>query len=208
MSDINISFPYNIVFLAREGVMKIIVQKSENAIKTFHLLSNLTIKNIISFLKENSPCSPSRIARELNISPSVASKWLNEMRKYNIVNARWKTTSVEERPLKLYSLVPNVLRFEFVLNEPRVDRIKPEQRLSFRGEGIAEFKDGDRKGIYASLESMAFRFDGATAIILKEVSKGGYTLQELRVKFEGVEEFDSSFRHLFTLGLIGIEQEK
>ncbi len=40
--------------------MKVVVQTSESAIKTFRLLSNLTVKNIINYIKESGPSPPSK----------------------------------------------------------------------------------------------------------------------------------------------------
>jgi predicted transcriptional regulator len=186
--------------------MDVVVQKSENAIKTLNLLSNLTISNIIDFLKENGPSSPSEIARKVNISPSTASRCLQELRKYNLVKARWKTTSIDERPLKIYTFVPNVLRFEYVLNKPKLEDIKPKNLVTFRGENICEFKDDKERGVYVSLESMPFRFGGLTADVIKEIEKNNYTFEELKNKFsEEAEEFTNAFRHLLTLGLITLK---
>ena len=185
--------------------MKVIVQESEDAIKALHLLSNLTIKNIVNFLKENGPSPPSQIARGVNISPSTASRCLQELRKFNIVSAKWKTVSVDERPLKVYRLVPNVLRFDFVLNEPKTNGIKPDHLVKFKGSGLVDFKDGDKKGIYASVESVPFRFTDLTASILKETERVP-TFKDLKAKFaEDEEGFKEGFKKLLTLGLIKVE---
>lgn len=185
--------------------MKVTVQKSEDAIKALHLLSNLTIKNIVNFLKENGPSPPSKIAREVNISPSTASRCLQELRKFNIVAAKWKTISIDDRPLKVYRLVPNVLRFDFVLNEPQTGSIKPEHVVRFRGSALVDFKDGDKKGLYTSMESVPFRFSDVTASILKEAERSP-SFKELKGKFaEDEEGFKEGLKRLLTLGLIEIE---
>lgn len=185
--------------------MKVIVQESEDAIKALHLLSNLTIKNIVNFLKENGPSPPSQIAREVNISPSTASRCLQELRKFNIVAAKWKTVSIDDRPLKIYRLVPNVLRFDFVLNEPKTSSIKSEHVVKFKGSALVDFRDGDKKGLYASLESVPFRFSDLTASILKEAEKSP-TFKDLKDKFaENEAEFKEGLKRLLTLGLIEIE---
>lgn len=183
--------------------MKVVVQTSESAIKTFRLLSNLTIKNIISYIKENGPSPPSRIAKGVGISPSTASRCLQDMLKYNIVKARWVTRSLEERPLKVFSLVPNILRFEFVLNDQDMRSLRPSHEVKFAGDHFLEFKDADKRGAYATKESAAFRFEGATAEVLKEISRGGYTVDDLRSKFrDRPEELNSALKHLLTLGMV------
>ncbi len=185
--------------------VKVIVQKSEDAIKALHLLSNLTIKNIVNFLKENGPSPPSQIARGVNISPSTASRCLQELRKFNIVTAKWKTVSIDDRPLKIYRLVPNVLRFDFVLNEPKTSSIKPGHVVKFKGSDLVDFKDGDKKGIYASLESVPFKFSDLTASILKEAERNP-SFKDLKDKFaENEEGFKEGLKRLLTLGLIEIE---
>jgi len=183
--------------------MKVVVQTSESAIKTFRLLSNLTIKNIINYIKENGPSPPSKIARGVGISPSTASRCLQDMLKYNIVKARWVTTSLEERPLKVYSLVLNILRFEFVLNNPKMKSLKPTHEVRFMGTHFMDFKDNDLRGAYATKEEAAFRFEGTTAEVLKEVSRGGHTVDDLRNKFrDRPEELNSALKHLLTLGMV------
>lgn len=188
--------------------MKIIVQESERAIKTLHLLSNLTVKNIVNYLKENGPTSPSKIARGLNISPSTSSRCLQGMRKYNIVSAEWKMESIDDRPEKIYQLVPNILRFEYVLTEPNTNMINPESIIKLSGNSVTDFKEGDRKGVYVSLESLPFRFEGLTAEILKECTKG-WTLGGLKEKYkDNSEEFDRSLKKLQTLNLIELQSPK
>ena len=184
--------------------MGVVVQKSESALKTFRLLSNLTIKNIIKYLKENGPSPPSRIARGTGISPSTASRCLQEMRSFNIVKARWETKSVDERPLKVYTLVPNVLRFEFVLNEPKVKALRAKHSVRFLGNGLVDFKEDDKKYAYVSLGEAPFRFEGSTAEVLKEVSRNSYTIEELKNKFEDHPELEKDLKHLLTLGIIDI----
>lgn len=186
--------------------MKIIVQESEKAIKTLHLLSNLTVKNIVNFLKENGPTSPSKIAKGLNISPSTSSRCLQDMRKYNIVKAEWKMESIDDRPEKIYELVPNILRFEFVLSEPIMSSITPDSEIVFSGNSITDFKDGDKKGVYVSLESVPFRFEGASAEIIKDCIKN-WSFGNLKDKYKDrTEEFEKSFRRLLTLGLIELSK--
>ena len=188
--------------------MKIIVQRSENAVKTLHLLSNLTVKNIVNHLKENGPSSPSRIAKALNISPSTSSRCLQDMRRYNIVKAEWKMESIDDRPEKIYELVPNILRFEFVLSEPELANLNPEWEMIFTGNSLTDFKSGDNKGVYVSLDTVPFRFDGLEAELLKECSKG-WTIGGLREKYkEKPEAFDKSLKRLVTIGLINLQQPK
>jgi len=184
--------------------MKVIIQESEDAIKTFNLLSNLTTRNIINFLRDNGPASPSEIARKINISPSRVSICLQELRKYNLVNAKWKAISIDERPLKIYKLVPNILRFEFVLNDPKL-LPKKDHTIKFKGDRISEFKINNEKGIYVSMESVPFRFDGMTSDIIKECMKDP-KFGVLSNKFkDNEEEFNQNFKRLLTLGLIDIE---
>ena len=179
------------------------MQTSESAIKTFRLLSNLTIKNIINYIKESGPSPPSKIARGVGISPSTASRCLQDMLKYDIVKARWVTTSLDERPLKVFSLVPNILRFEFVMNDPKMRSLKPTHEVRFIGSHFIDFKDNDKKGAYATKESAAFRFDGVTAEVLKEIAKGGSTVDNLKSKFRDTpEELNGALKHLLTLGMV------
>lgn len=185
--------------------MRVITHKSEDAIKTLKLMSNLTHKNIIDYLKENGPTSPTKLSRELNISTSTASRCLKKLREYNILKARWKTESVDERPIKLYSLVPNVLRFEYVLHQPRPGE---SGKVRFKGQSLSEFEENDRKGIYVSLEKLPFRFEGLTADMLKEIEKNDYSLEELKEKYSEEEGFRNSFQKLLTLGLVEIEQKE
>jgi len=188
--------------------MKIIVQESEKAIKTLHLLSNLTVKNIVNFLKENGPTCPSKIARGLNISPSTSSRCLQDMRKYNIVKAEWKTESIDDRPEKIYQLVPNILRFEFVLTEPNISSINPDSEITFSGNSITDFKEGDKKGIYVSLESVPFRFEGLGAEIIKDCAKN-WSFGDLKEKYKNKsEEFEKSFKKFLTLGLVELDISK
>lgn len=183
--------------------MKVVVQTSESAIKTFRLLSNLTIKNIINYIKENGPSPPSKIARGVGISPSTASRCLQDMLKYNIVKAKWVTTSLEDRPLKVFSLVPNILRFEFVLNDPNIKSLKPTHEVRFLGSHFIDFKEADKRGAYATKEEAAFRFDGTTAEVLREIARGGYTVENLKSKFrDRPEELNSALKHLLTLGMV------
>ncbi len=183
--------------------MKVVVQTSESAIKTFRLLSNLTVKNIINYIKENGPSPPSKIARGVGISPSTASRCLQDMLKYEIVKAKWVTTSLDERPLKVFSLVPNILRFEFVMNDPKMRSLKPSHEMSFTGSHFIDFKDGDKRGAYATKESAAFRFDGVTAEVLREIARGVPTVDGLRSKFrDKPDELNSALKHLLTLGMV------
>jgi predicted transcriptional regulator len=185
--------------------MKIIVQESEDAIKTFNLLSNLTTRNIINFLRENGPASPSEIARKTNVSPSRVSICLQQLRRYNIVSAKWKTISIDERPLKIYRLVPNILRFEMVLNDPRIIS-GSEDTIRFMGDSIADFKKDNEKGVYVSMQSVPFRFDGITSDILKECTKEP-TLGVMKEKFKNdEEEFNQSLKKLITLGIVEMER--
>jgi DNA-binding Lrp family transcriptional regulator len=173
--------------------MKVVVQTSESAIKTFRLLSNLTIKNIINYIKESGPSPPSKIARGVGISPSTASRCLQDMLKYNIVKAKWVTTSLEDRPLKVFSLVPNILRFEFVLNDPNIRSLKPTHEVRFLGSHFMDFKE----------EEAAFRFDGTTAEVLREIARGSHTVDDLKSKFrDKPEELNSALKHLLTLGMV------
>ncbi len=184
--------------------MKVIVQQNEDAVKTFRLLSNLTIKNILDYLKEKGPTPPSKIARELNISPSTVSRCLNELRKYNIVKAKWKAISIDERPIKIYRLVPNVLRFEFVINEPKID-FKGKQ-IIFRGSLVSDFKEKDRKGVYVSLDEVPFKFEGITAEIIKELSRNDYTFEELKDKFKDEKkDFLLAMKNLLMFGIIELK---
>ncbi len=188
--------------------MRIIVQESEKAIKTLHLLSNLTVKNIINYLKENGPSSPSKIAKGLNISPSTSSRCLQDMRKLNIVKAEWKMESIDDRPEKIYQLVPNILRFEFVLAEPNITSVNNDSKILFTGNTITDFKEGDKKGVYVSLGSVPFRFEGLGAEILKESVKG-WSFSGLREKFkDNAEEFDKHIKKFLTLGLIELQNPK
>ena len=189
--------------------MKVVVQTSESAVKTLRLLSNLTIKNIINYLKENGPSPPSRIAKGLGLSPSTASRCLQDMFRYNIVKARWETKSIEDRPLKVYSLVPNIVRFEFVLTGSGVKALKAGHLMRFRGDHLVEFKDDEKRGVYASLDNVPFKFDGLTADILKEIAKGDNRFEDLRNKFdEKQDELTASLKHLLTLGLIEAVSKK
>jgi DNA-binding Lrp family transcriptional regulator len=183
--------------------MKVVVQTSESAIKTFRLLSNLTIKNIINYLRDNGPSPPSRIARGTGISPSTASRCLQEMKDLNIVKAKWETASVDDRPLKIYSLVPNILRFEFVLNDPNT-QVKPSHKVNFMGDSVSDFKEDDRKGIYTSLGDVPFKFDSHSAEILKEISRGDYSYEDLKDKFKENKEFGNVLKHMMTLGLVEV----
>jgi DNA-binding Lrp family transcriptional regulator len=187
--------------------MKVIVQQNEDAIKTFRLLSNLTIKNIVEYLKRNGPSPPSKIARELNISPSTVSRCLQELRRYNVVKAKWKTISIDERPIKIYRLVPNVLRFEFVINEPRIDY--RGKRIIFNGTFVSDFKERGKKGVYVSLDNLPFRFEGVAGEIIREISRSEYTFEELENKFgEAKEDFRSALKYLLTFGLIELRSEE
>ena len=189
--------------------MKVVVQTSESAIKTLRLLSNLTIKNIINYLKEHGPSPPSRIAKNLGLSPSTASRCLQDMLRYNIVRARWETKSIQERPLKVYSLVPNVLRFEFVLAGSDVKMPKPEHFVKFKGTHLVEFKEDDKRGVYVSLDNVPFRFDGMTGEVLKEIAKGDNKLEELLGRFkERSEDVLTSLKHLLTLGIVEAVSKK
>lgn len=183
--------------------MKVIVQKSEDALKTLHLISNLTIKNIIEYLKKG-PAPPSKIAREVNISPSTVSRCLQEMRKYNIVSASWKTSSVDERPLKIFRLVPNVLRFEYMIKKPETKPIKPEHVIGFAGNCLAEFKEDDMKGVYTSMESVPFRFDGIEAEIIK-ASLSEPSFSDMKKRFKDNSEFEPAFQRLVNLGIIQVK---
>lgn len=187
--------------------MGVVVQTSESALKTFRLLSNLTIKNIIEYLKENGPSPPSRISKGTGISPSTASRCLQEMRRFNIVKAKWETTSVDERPLKVYTLVPNIMRFEFVLNDPKTKTLRANQSVKFLGSGMVDFKDGDKRCAYVSLGDAPFRFDGDMAELVRELSRSSYTVEELKKRFEG-PELEKNLRKLWTLGIIDIGLNK
>jgi len=183
--------------------MKTTVQESEDAIKSFNLLSNLTTRNIINFLRDNGPSSPSEIARKINISPSRVSICLQNLLKYNLVSARWKPVSIDERPLKLYTLVPNVLRFEFVLNEPN-NEIKTDHTIEFRGNNLMEFKDNKERGAYVSLGHVPFRFGGHIADVLKECTKGP-SFGMLAEKYKGDEDaLNKDLKKLLAFGLIEI----
>ncbi|MFQ5647891.1 MAG: winged helix-turn-helix domain-containing protein [Candidatus Aenigmatarchaeota archaeon] len=189
--------------------MKVVVQTSESALKTFRLLSNMTVKNIINYLKGHGPSPPSRISKGLEISPSTASRCLQDMLEYNIVKARWETRSIQDRPLKVYSLVPNVLRFEFVLTGSGLKALKPGHHVRFKGDHLVEFKEGDKRGVYASLESVPFKFEGLTGEVLKEIAKGEHAFEALQDKFkEKQQELVTSLKHLMTLGLIEIVSKK
>jgi predicted DNA-binding ArsR family transcriptional regulator len=188
--------------------MKIIVQESEKAIKTLHLLSNLTVKNIVDYLKENGPTSPSKIAKGLNISPSTSSRCLQDMRKFNIVKAEWKMESIDDRPEKIYQLVPNILRFEFVLAEPNISSLNPDSEIIFSGNSLTEYKEGDEKSVYVSLESVPFRFQGLGAEIVKDCSKN-WSFGDLKEKYmDNSDEFEKIFRKLLTLGLVEMRKTK
>jgi predicted transcriptional regulator len=192
--------------LYKDIFMKIIIQKSEDAIKVLNLLSNLTMKKIIDFLKEHGQSSPSKIAKELNISPSTASRCLHSLKEYNLLKARWVTESIDERPLKIYELVPNIIRFEYVLNEPRLGDIKPEHIIIFKGSSLIEFKEDEKRGVYVSLESVPFRFEGLTADILKETTKQpNFEYMKNRYKDNEVE-FEKSLKKLLRFGLIEIKK--
>jgi len=185
--------------------MKIIVQESDDAIKTFNLLSNLTTRNIVNFLREAGSASPSEIARKINVSPSRVSICLQELRKYNIVDAKWKSVSIDERPLKLYRLLPNILRFEMVLNEQKSEPGN-EDVMKFRGESVAEFKNDDERGVYVSMHSIPFRFNGTTADIIKECAKEP-KFGVLKEKFsENEQQFGQNFKRLITLGLVEVKK--
>ncbi len=189
--------------------MKISVQKSENAVRVLHLLSNLTIKKVVDFLKENGPSFPSEIAKKLDISPSTASRILQKLKSYELVRAKWKTDSVEERPLKMYELVPNILRCEIVLNEPReIEKISPEDIITFNGNTLTFWKENGKKGAYVSMETIPFRFEGMASDIIKECTRNP-TFENLKLKFrENQEEFKLNFKKLLTLGIIGIKKEE
>lgn len=202
--------PVNSVFIygkTKINIMKVVVQQSEEALKVFRLLSNLTIKNIINYLKENGPSPPSQIARGVDISPSTSSRCLQDLRKYNIVRAKWETKSVEERPLKVYTLVPNILRYEFVLHVPKKTPIKNDHSILFKGAHLVDVKEDDKKVVYVSMDDTPFRFEGARGDIIKEIAKGGYTYKDLADKFKD-EGFDSHLKHLITLGLVEVTQAR
>ncbi len=130
------------------------------------------------------------------------------MRKFNIVKAKWEAKSIDERPLKVYTIVPNIMRFEFVLNEPKIKTLKANHNIKFMGNGMVEFKENDRKFAYVSIEDAPFRFEGTTAEMLKEISKNSYRVDELRNKFSEHEDFEKDLKHLLTLGIIDITLSK
>ncbi|MBL7206350.1 MAG: winged helix-turn-helix transcriptional regulator [Candidatus Aenigmarchaeota archaeon] len=184
-------------------MVRVTVQKSEDALKTFHLISNLTVKNIIECLKEG-PAPPSEIARKVNISPSTASRCLQEMRKYNIVDANWKTSSIDERPLKMFRLVPNLLRFEYMIRMPESEPPKPEHIVMFSGNCVSEFRENDKRGVYVSIESVPFRFEGTEAEIIKECANE-IKFTDLRKKFGDINDFESTIKKLLNLGIIRLK---
>lgn len=181
--------------------MKIICQENENAIAVLQLLSNLTIRNIVNFLKDKESASPSEISKKLNISPSTASRCLNDLRKYNLVTAKWKTDSIDDRPLKLYKLVPNLLRCELILTKT-IDKIHTEKDLELLGNDISYFDHSEGKGVYISLDDVPFRFSGLDAEIIKEIEKNA-SLKNLIKKFEDETEVKRIVKKLLTIGLIG-----
>ncbi len=185
--------------------MKITIHEGEDAIKTFNLISNLTTRNIINFLKENGPSSPSEIAKRINISPSRVSICLQNLRKYNIVTAKWKPVSIDERPLKIYRLVPNILRFEFMINKPKT-QYSDDHIIKFAGNSMVEFKNESERGVYVSLNTIPFRFKSEMANILKECTKNpSFGVLAEKFKDQG-EEFNKIIKRLLTLGLIEIER--
>ena len=162
----------------------------------------------MNHLRETGPSSPSKIAKALNISPSTSSRCLQDMKRYNIVKAEWKMESIDDRPEKIYELVPNILRFEFVLSEPELANMNPESEIVFTGDSVTEFKSGDSKGVYVSLDNVPFRFEGIDAEVLKECSKG-WTVGNLREKYkERPDAFDKSLKRLATLGLVQVQAPK
>ena len=174
--------------------------------KSLHLLSNLTIKNIINILKEEGPLPPSRISRLAKISPSTASRCLQTLKDFNIVSAKWSTGSIDDRPLKIYALVPNIIRFEFILNEGK-KKIKNDHYLILNAEDFVEYKKGDKRVVYLSLNDAPFKFDGLAADLLKEIEKGNDHVNSLKNKFKG-EDFDSTLKNLLLLGVLDVKQRK
>ncbi|MBN1156399.1 helix-turn-helix transcriptional regulator [Candidatus Woesearchaeota archaeon] len=198
---------------------KFVIQRGEKAIKALRALSQPLNWRIIQHLGENKNLYPSKIAKDLKISPATAGRKLQELADLNLVLAHWKIEAEDgiERPIKIYEAVPAMLRYEIIVGSPKglevlTNMIKSADKIlvEWRGDELADASTKTKRLIYCSLEGEPIRLEGKKAMLASELSrKNKLKLSDLMKKkeFKNATELKALLTDLLTKGLITINEQ-
>lgn len=162
---------------------KIVIQSGENALKALRTLAQPLVWRVIKFIETNHEVYPSRLAKELKISPATATRKLQDLSSLNLVSSHWKIDNSEgaDRPVKIYEIVHSNMRYEVNIGSPAGEAVltKASKNLrdsnmiwvEFTGECYAEHNARGNRRSFCTVDDQPIVFKDVRAQLIGEIQR-------------------------------------